>query len=185
MSILSVLFLSVGLAMDAFAVSVGCGIKSSSKSFVYPFKIALSFGFFQALMPVAGFLFGRSFANLISAYDHWIAFLLLAAIGIKMIAESFEKSAACDSRPEISFGSLMALSVATSIDALAAGVSLALLNISIFFPAFIIGIVTFSLSFLGVRIGDRAGRKLKKYAEIAGGIILLSIGVKILLEHIL
>jgi len=185
MDIFSILLIAVGLAMDAFAVSISCGIRRRKFTYLYSLKIAFSFGIFQAVMPILGFFAGTSLNRLISSFDHWIAFALLSAIGIKMILESFEKEKTCPSENDISFRSLMLLSTATSIDALAVGISFALLNINILFPAIIIGIVAFTLSFAGVYIGDRAGVKLKTGSEFIGGLILIGIGLKILLEHIL
>lgn len=185
MEIASIVLIALGLSMDAFAVSVGCGIKGARTSLLYPFRLAFSFGFFQAAMPLIGFAFGKGFAGIISSYDHWIAFFLLSGIGIKMIIESFEKDNACTTGAEISFNRMIMLSLATSIDALAAGISFALLGMPIILPSIVIGAVTFAVSLAGVYLGDKVGRNLKKRAELAGGIVLILIGAKILLEHTL
>ena len=174
--------IAFGLAMDAFAVSVTSGLAILCLHIRHALRIALFFGAFQALMPVVGWLAGQTLNDLISRFNHWIAFGLLSFIGIKMIVESFQMDGndKCD---RITLGALLILSIATSIDALAVGVAFAFLNVAILTPIMIIGIVTFVLSFAGVYIGDRLGHFFEKKIEILGGVILIGIGVKILVEH--
>jgi manganese efflux pump family protein len=181
MDLISIFLLGVGLAMDAFSVSItrGLTLKCNIK---HALIIAIFFGGFQALMPVLGWYSGMQLQSIISTLAPWIAFILLAAIGIKMIYESFS------SEEEIckffSFKDLLILSIATSIDAFAVGVTFAILNISIITPIIIIGLVTFILSFIGVYIGKNLGHLFGNKIEILGGIILIGIGLKILLENI-
>ncbi len=183
MDFFSILLIAFGLAMDAFAVSVASGVTITAMGLRQTMTIALSFGLFQGIMPIIGWAAGIGFRDAIAAYDHWLAFLLLTAIGAKMIWESFHlEEKECDEFC-MSGGRLLVLSVATSIDALAVGFSFSLLNITILTPALIIGIVTFVLSYLGIILGRRVGHLFEGKIEIAGGIILILIGVKILLEH--
>lgn len=183
MDFLTLLLISFGLAMDAFAVSVSCGICGRPRHWRLPVRVGLYFGGFQALMPVLGWLAGMRFRGLIASVDHWVAFGLLALIGLKMIHESFTIGAKrFDPRKH---RILLTLAVATSIDALAVGLSFALLDGGILVPALVIGSVTFCVSCLGVMIGDRVGTVFEKAAEITGGLILVGIGLKILLEHTL
>ncbi len=180
---LTLLLISFGLSMDAFAVSVSCGICGRPKKWSLIARVGLYFGGFQALMPVLGWLAGTRLKGPISSVDHWVAFGLLALIGVKMIHESFTIGARrFDPRRH---KVLLTLAVATSIDALAVGLSFALLDGGILIPALTIGMVTFCVSCLGVMIGDRVGSTFEKAAEILGGIILIGIGLKILLEHTL
>ncbi|MBQ7264989.1 MAG: manganese efflux pump [Firmicutes bacterium] len=185
MGILEILLLAVSLAMDAFAVSVSKGVASKTVQKKDAFIYGVSFGVFQALMPVIGFFTGRLFSEYIKAVDHFIAFFLLSVIGINMIGEYFKKE---EEREEtstgIKLGELLLLSVATSIDALAVGVTFAFLDIGIWFPVTVIGVVTFILSFLGVALGRKIGEKAEKYASILGGGILIFLGFKILIQHL-
>lgn len=204
MSILSIVLTGFGLAMDAFAVSVAKGITLTKIRVKDVLKIALFFGGFQALMPLIGWGAGRYFADYIKAFDHWIAFILLSLIGGKMLFEAIkekreEKSEVsvtvdiCEEekselaqekyKEELSVKNLTILAIATSIDALAVGVSFAFLGISIVQSVVIIGIITFVLCFLGVIIGEKLGDIFKNYAEIIGGVILILIGINILIEH--
>ena len=184
MDIVSVFLIAVGLAMDAFAVAVASGLAERKLRFRYAFKIAFFFGMFQALMPVAGWLMGFGLRGYIAGVDHWVAFCLLALVGGKMIYESFKlKEAEDPSRPHGIYV-LLLLSIATSIDALAIGVSLAFINVPIMMPAIIIGIVTFVLSCAGVYIGNKSGHFFEKKIEALGGLILIGIGLKILIEHL-
>jgi manganese efflux pump family protein len=183
MDALTLLLISLGLSMDAFAVSVSCGICGRPRHWRLPVRVGLYFGGFQAVMPVLGWLAGSRFRGLISSVDHWIAFGLLALIGLKMIHESFEiGTKRFDPRKH---RVLLTLAVATSIDALAVGLSFALLDTGIVVPALVIGAVTFCVSCLGVVLGDRVGAAFERAAEAVGGVILIGIGVKILLQHIL
>ena len=183
MGIISILFIAVGLAMDAFAVSIASGFKTRTLRLAYALKIAAFFGGFQALMPVIGWAAGLHFRNIITGVDHWIAFGLLSAVGVKMICESFKLKSHGQKISPLNISVLLILSVATSIDALAVGLSLSVLNVSIALPAVIIGAITFVLSFLGVFIGNRTGHFFEGKIEMAGGIILIAIGLKILIEH--
>ncbi|MFH1222713.1 MAG: manganese efflux pump MntP family protein [Pseudomonadota bacterium] len=178
--------IAVGLAMDAFAVSIGLGVKNVSYKVKYALRVALFFGAFQAVMPFIGWLLGEQFAPLISNYDHWVAFSLLAAVSFKMIYEGVKGgSVTSDGDKKVSLHTLLLLSLATSIDALAVGVSFAFLGVKILIPCIVIGGVTFVISFVGVDIGKRLGSRFKNGAEILGGVILLAIAVKILFQHIL
>ena len=169
--------------MDSFSVSIANGLATKTFKISKALTIALFFGFFQGLMPIFGWLAGESIADYISAFDHWVAFGLLTIIGVKMIYESITNKPNNFLRA-YTIKVILILSIATSIDALAVGLSFSFLNISIFFPAIIIGVITFLLSFLGVYVGRRFGKILKNRIEILGGLILIIIGLKILLEHI-
>lgn len=182
MSVIELFLIAVGLAMDAFAVSICKGLAMDKINPKNTFIIAFWFGLFQALMPVIGFLLGVGFRDKITAIDHWIAFILLALIGFNMIREALgkEEKPADDS---IDFKTMLILAIATSIDALAIGVTFAFLQVNIILAVVIIGIVTFIISLAGVKIGNVFGEKYKNKAEIAGGIILILLGLKILAEH--
>lgn len=170
--------------MDAFAVSISSGITIEKPRIENALKIAVFFGAFQAFMPVIGWLAGLGLRELISQVDHWIAFGLLCVIGGRMIYQSTRARSEKKVLNPLNLGVLLLLSVATSIDALAAGVSLAILKVSIVLPVVIIGAVTFALSFLGVFVGDKSGRFLESKAEFVGGLVLIGIGTKILIEHL-
>jgi putative Mn2+ efflux pump MntP len=177
------LLIAFGLAMDSFSVSIANGLISKTFEIKKAFKISMFFGFFQAIMPVIGWLAGVYIADLISGFDHWVAFGLLVLIGFRMIYESLRN----ESKrliSSLSINVLLILSIATSIDALAVGLSFSLLKTSIIIPAILIGLVTFFLSFIGVYFGLRFGRFLKNRVEILGGLILIAIGLKILIEHV-
>jgi putative Mn2+ efflux pump MntP len=174
---------ALGLAMDSFSVSIANGLATRNFKISKALTIALFFGFFQGVMPVFGWLAGESIADLISAFDHWVAFGLLTIIGVKMIYESIRNKPNNFLR-SYNIKILLVLSIATSIDALAVGLSFSFLNVSILFPAIVIGLITFSLSFLGVYLGKSFGEILRNRIEILGGLILILIGLKILLEHI-
>jgi putative Mn2+ efflux pump MntP len=187
MDLISTVVLAFGLAMDAFAVSICTSITLTEIKFRYALKIALFFGLFQAIMPLIGWLAGISFRRLIGQIDHWIAFGLLGVIGGKMIVESFKiKKNQCEIRGSdpLNLYLLLGLSIATSIDALAAGVSFGVLKLNIWLVITIIGSITFVLSFLGTRIGKRLGCHFSSRVEMVGGIILIGIGIKILAEHL-
>lgn len=188
MSYITILGISAGLAMDAFAVSISYGCTPKKVPLKHILMISLSFGAFQAFMPVIGWHVGRFFADLIKNYDHWIAFSLLAYIGARMIIEGLKKDAGddicCDLDDHVlDLKRLFVLSVATSIDALAVGLSLSLLGYSIMTPAAIIGITTFIFSYIGVKMGCRLHKVLGKRVEVFGGLVLVAIGVKIIIEH--
>lgn len=183
MDIFSISLIALGLAMDAFAVSITSGFAIKYIKIKNALMIAIFFGLFQAIMPVVGWLAGYTLKDFISGIDHWIAFGLLSIIGVKMIYESFKLSDKERVDP-LNVSVLFVLSIATSIDALAVGISLSFLNISIALPSIIIGIITFLLSFMGVYIGNKLGHFFEKKIEILGGIILIAIGIKILIEHL-
>ena len=180
----SILLIAVGLSMDAFAVSVCKGLKMRKIDYGKTLLIGLFFGGFQAIMPLIGWLIGLKFQRFIERYDHWVAFLLLAIIGGKMIYESF-KPDDDDDDPSFSISELFVLAVATSIDALAVGIGFAMFReVNILYSISVIGSITFILSVAGVAIGNRFGSVYKNKAELAGGIILVLLGLKILLEHL-
>lgn len=187
MGIVELFALGVGLSMDAFAVSVCKGLSVKRAGAFNMLKCGLWFGGFQALMPLIGYFLGRMFANAIKAVDHWIAFLLLVFIGINMIKETFEKCDNCQSEKnaDFCFKTMLTMAIATSIDALAVGISLAMAgNVNIFAAIALIGIITCILSATGVKIGSTFGAKFEKKAQIFGGLILIALGLKILLEHL-
>jgi manganese efflux pump family protein len=185
MSLTTIIFLALALAMDAFAVSISSGITIGKMRLHHSLRIAGFFGFFQAVMPLLGWSVGRNAADLIRAYDHWVAFGLLAIIGGKMIYESFkleeESSAKAD---PLNLYVLFTLAVATSIDAAAVGVSLSLLDVKIIFPSIIIGIITFFVSMAGTWLGQSFGDFFGEKIEVAGGVVLIGIGAKILIQHL-
>lgn len=181
MGLFELFLIAVGLSMDAFAVSVCKGLATKQVGASNMLCIGLWFGVFQALMPLIGYFLGLNFQSMIESVDHWIAFLLLAAIGVGMIVESrkMEQEDAC-------YGAkaMFPLAVATSIDALAVGISFAVLDVDIVFSVVSIGVCTFFISASGLKIGSVFGSKFKSKAEVAGGIILILIGLKILFEHL-
>ena len=183
MGIISILLIAVGLAMDSLAVSISGGIVMRPFCMRQSLRLALTMGIFQGGMTLLGWLMGVSFSSYITAFDHWIAFILLGFLGGKMIYESFGEEETTIS--SFSTKTLLTLGVATSIDALAVGVSMAFLKTSIYFPAFIICFVTFALSLIGVISGYRFGKIKGINVELFGGIILIAIGVKILIEHLM
>ena len=183
MGIISILLIAVGLAMDSLAVSISGGIVMRPFCMRQSLRLALTMGIFQGGMTLLGWLMGVSFSSYITAFDHWSAFILLGFLGGKMIYESFGEEETTIS--SFSTKTLLTLGVATSIDALAVGVSMAFLKTSIYFPAFIIGFVTFALSLIGVISGYRFGKIKGINVELFGGIILIAIGVKILIEHLM
>lgn len=183
MDLLTLLTLAVGLAMDAFAVSICKGLAMREKVLKKGIIVGLWFGGFQALMPTIGFFLGTQFKDQITSIDHWIAFVLLGLIGINMVKEALsnDEEQADDS---IAVKEMFMLAVATSIDALAVGITFAFLNVHIVSAALMIGVCTFLISFVGVKIGNIFGKKYKSKAELAGGIILILLGFKILFEHL-
>ena len=183
MDLLTLLTLAVGLAMDAFAVSICKGLAMREKVLKKGIIVGLWFGGFQALMPTIGFFLGTQFKDQITSIDHWIAFVLLGLIGINMVKEALsnDEEQADDS---IAVNEMFMLAVATSIDALAVGITFAFLNVHIVSAAAMIGVCTFLISFAGVKIGNIFGTKYKSKAELAGGIILILLGFKILFEHL-
>lgn len=196
MSILTLLLIALGVSADAFAVSVGKGLGMRRFHARTALAIAVSFGLAQALMPLLGWLLGSQLERFITQLDHWIAFGLLAAVGGKMLREAFADEqdvenqgraptdATGSSRVLIAPRELLVLSVATSIDALAVGISLAFLDVNIVAAATLIGVVTALLSLAGVVIGQRAGARFRRPAEVVGGLVLIGIGLKILFDHL-
>ena len=186
MSIIELLLIGIGLSMDAFAVSVCKGLGMTKLNKKNAFLIALFFGGFQALMPWLGWFIGSRFQKYIEQFDHWIAFGLLVFIGGQMIYESLkEKDEVETEGDQLDIGQLFLMAIATSIDALAIGVTFALLpGVNIWTSIALIGCTTFMISFAGVGIGCRFGNKYEKKAQIVGGVILIVLGIKILLEHL-
>lgn len=183
MSIFTIFMIGIGLSMDAFAVSIAKGMTMRKEQlFKYALILGFFFGLFQALMPLLGWWAGSYFQDFIASVDHWIAFGMLSVIGINMIRESLHCEEDCDS--SLTLKTIFLLAVATSIDALAVGISFAFLQVDILLAIIIIGLTTFVLSFAAVFIGHKLGDLLEKYAGILGGVILIVIGVKILLEHL-
>ena len=183
MSLFELFLLAIGLSMDAFAVAICKGLSMQQFNQKHAVIIALYFGTFQALMPAIGYLLGSRFQQSITAYDHWIAFILLVLIGGNMVKESFDHETETSS-PSIHFQEMLILAIATSIDALAVGVTFAFLQVSLIPAVSTIGITAFVMSFLGVKVGHVFGTKYKSKAEFAGGLILIVIGGKILIEHL-
>jgi putative Mn2+ efflux pump MntP len=185
MEIITVLLLAIGLSFDSFAVSVCSGLNLPHIRFFQAAKIAVFLALFQACMPLIGWLLGNSMKSLIEPVDHWIAFGLLSLIGGKMIIESFINSESREIKNPLHIRVILLLSLATSIDALAVGFSFSTLIEKILLPVIIIGLVTFIASMLGILLGKKTGPTFNRYAEIFGGLILIAIGSKILIEHIL
>lgn len=183
LGIVELFILAVGLSMDAFAVSVCKGLALNKITVKNAAIVGMWFGGFQALMPAIGYFLGVQFKDYITSIDHWIAFILLCLIGVNMIKESFSKD---EEGEDASLGikTMLLLAIATSIDALAVGVTFAFLNVNILYAVIFIGITTFALSMAGVKIGNVFGMKYKSKAEIVGGSILILLGIKILLEHL-
>lgn len=182
MGFVELILIAVGLSMDAFAVSVCKGLSVKKLSMKHAVLAGFYFGGFQFLMPVIGWLLGYRFEHIITSYDHWIAFILLAMIGFSMIKEALSESE--ELNDDFSFKTMLMLAVATSIDALAVGITFAFLEVRIIPASGLIGITTFCLSAAGIYIGHAFGLKYKAKAELAGGAILILIGLKILLEHL-
>ena len=183
MGAIELIILSIGLAMDAFAVAVCKGLSMQKMSWKKGLIIGTYFGIFQALMPAIGYLLGVNFQEKIQGVDHWIAFILLGVIGLNMLKEAISKETE-SSNDSIKFKDMLILAVATSIDALAVGITFAFLRVNVWLAICLIGIITFMISTVGVKIGNVFGCKYEKKAEVAGGIILILLGIKILLEHL-
>lgn len=185
MGIIELFILAVGLSMDAFAVSVCKGLAMKKAPAKAMALCGAWFGGFQALMPLIGFFLGTLFIDAISAIDHWIAFALLALIGVNMLREALSKDEGEQTDADLSVRTMFVMAVATSIDALAVGISLAMAGVgNIYLAVLLIGATTFALSAVGVKVGSVFGSKYEKKAEIVGGVILILLGVKILLEHL-
>ncbi len=183
MTILEILLIAIGLAMDAFAVSICKGLSMKKMNWKKALIVGAYFGIFQALMPIIGFFLGSTFEDLVTHIDHWIAFVLLVAIGGNMLKEAFANNSE-NCNDNVDFKTMSILAIATSIDALAVGITFAFLQANIWVSATIIGIVTFIISIIGVKIGNRFGNKYERRAETVGGFILIFMGIKILLEHL-
>ena len=184
MSFISILVIAIGLSMDAFSVAVSIGAVGRKVSFAPVLRLSASFGLFQFFMPLVGWLGGMTVADYIAGFDHWIAFVLLLYVGGKMIHESFQREEKVHPNDPTKGLTLLMLSVATSIDALAVGLSLAFLKMPILYPSIIIGIVTFIMTALGMLFGEKLGKIFGKRVEVIGGIILIGIGIKILFDHV-
>ena len=185
MELITVIVIAIGLAMDAFAVSVVSGSVYRQLHIKHALRMAAFFGGFQALMPLIGSLAGLSAKDYIIDYDHWVAFVILGAVGGKMIYESFKIKSVETNYDPANIVVLLFLSVATSVDALAVGLTLSLITHSIVAAVIVIGLITFVLSYLGVWIGKRFGHFFENKIEILGGVILIGLGIKILVEHLL
>ncbi|MBR4147042.1 MAG: manganese efflux pump [Bacteroidales bacterium] len=184
MSFVEILLIGIGLSMDAFSVSICKGLATKRFSWKMALICGLWFGFFQALMPMIGYFLGAQFEQFITSVDHWIAFGLLFLIGANMIREALSKKTENVSDADLGFKTMLLLAIATSIDALAVGISFACIQVKIWSSVLIIGVTTFLFSILGVKIGNVFGSRFEKSAGIIGGIILVLIGLKILLEHL-
>ena len=183
MSVIELILISIALAMDALAVSICKGLSMKKFSLKKPIIIGLYFGIFQGLMPLIGYLLGHSFEKYITSIDHWVAFILLFIIGFNMIKEvlSDENNTYND---KVDFKTMLPFAIATSIDALAVGITFAFLKVNIIPAILLVTIITLIISIIGVKIGNTFGKKYEKKAQIVGGIILIIIGIKILLEHL-
>lgn len=184
MSLATLFLLAIALGVDAFSVAIGIGAANYKRSWAPILRLSIAFGVFQFAMPVAGWLAGSTVVDMIAAFDHWIAFVLLALVGGKMIREGFETESNPEKGDQTSGWPLLFLSIATSIDALAVGFSFSLLKTPILFPAVIIGIVCFGMTALGMLFGKGLAKLFGKKVEIIGGLVLIAIGIKILIEHI-
>ena len=185
MSFLEIIFIALSMSMDAFAVCLVAGSQQRTPGPRPVFRLAFHFGFFQFLMPVIGWFAGTTIVRYVSAYDHWVAFALLAFVGIRMIRSGFDNASEKPKNDPSRGWTLVLLAFATSIDALAIGFSLGLIGVTIWYPAVVIGVVTGLISWLGIFLGNRLGQKFGKRMEIIGGIVLIVIGVRILLTHLL
>jgi len=184
LNLLELFIISLGVSADAFAVAICKGLPIKKVNVKNAGTVGLYFGAFQALMPLIGYFLGIQFQEKIAAFDHWIAFVLLGFIGFQMIKESKDPDLDCDQESEaLDFKTMLALSIATSIDALAVGITFACLQVNILPAVSFIGFVTFALSTIGVKVGNIFGTKYKSKAEFVGGLILIGMGIKILLEH--
>lgn len=184
MNVFEIILIALSMAMDAFAVCLGVGAARKSEGSRATFRLSFHFGLFQFLLPVVGWFAGLTFVRYIEAFDHWVAFLLLAFVGGRMLISGSNGEVETHKNDPSRGWHMVLLSVAVSIDALAIGLSLALINVDIWYPAVVIGVVTSLMSLLGLRLGNRLGRKFGKRMEIIGGIVLILIGIKIVLEHL-
>lgn len=185
MDIITLIGIGIGLSMDALAIAITNGAAIKHCQFKHAFLIAFAFGFAQFLMPLLGWSLGSAFLQALQAYDHWIAFFLLLAIGGKMLHESGQLNDNDEFKSCMHIPTLIAMSVATSIDALAVGFSFACLKIQIVLPVIVIGLTTFTICLVGVYVGKAVGHFLEKKLEIVGGLVLIGIGLRILIEHLI
>lgn len=183
MGVISVFILAIGLSMDSLAVSIASGMSMKTMRETEALKVSMFLALFQGTMPVIGWAVGNSFSKYITAFDHWIAFVMLLFLGGKMIIDGVRNNDDCQAIDPTKTSTLIGLSLATSIDALAVGVSIALLKHEILFPAVIIGLVTLVFSLIGLYAGKMLGKLVKQWVTIAGGVVLVFIGTKILIEH--
>ncbi len=184
MDFISVLLIALGLAMDAFAVALGVGTTRQDIWFRPGFRLSFHFGLFQFLMPILGWLGGATLAHFIGAWDHWIAFVLLAYVGGKMVKESFGEGQVRSGADPTRRWTLVMLAIATSIDALAVGLSLAMIRVDILYPSLVIGLVAAAMTALGLALGKRLGVRFGQRMELAGGLILIGIGLRVVWEHL-
>jgi manganese efflux pump family protein len=184
MGLITIFILAVGLGIDAFSVAIGIGATNDKKSWAPVLRLAAAFGLFQFAMPIAGWLAGLTVVEIISSFDHWIAFGLLALVGGKMIWEGFEKEGNEEKNDQTRGWPLLMLSIATSIDALAVGFSFSVLKTPILLPAVIIGVICFMMTVTGMIFGKVLAKIFGKKVEIFGGLVLIAIGVKILIDHL-
>lgn len=183
MGVIEIILIGVSLAMDAFAVAICKGLSMKKLELRKSVMVGVYFGFFQGLMPIIGFLLGVSFQSIITKIDHWVAFILLSVIGSNMLKDSFSKESE-QVNDKVDFKTMLPLALATSIDALAVGITFAFLKVNVIFASLVIAITTLLLSLVGVKIGNKFGNKYEKKAEFMGGSILILIGLKTLLEHL-
>ena len=185
MGFLEIVLIAIGLAMDAFAVSLSAGARKDIQNKRAVFRLSFHFGLFQFLMPIVGWYAGSTIVSFISSFAHWIAFSLLAYVGIGMIREGLnKKEKTVRANPSKGFN-LIFLSVATSVDALAVGLSLAMIRVDVWYPSVVIGVITALLSLVGIRLGNRLGKSFGKRMEVAGGILLILIGLRILIPALM
>jgi putative Mn2+ efflux pump MntP len=185
MDLFTIIALSFGLSFDTFAVSLSCGIIKSRIGFIEALKVAFIMAVFQGGLAVAGYFMGSIVSGSVKAIDHWLAFLLLGFLGVKMILEGLSRDEECEPRDITKIRTVLTMALATSIDAFAVGISLALLEVFIWTTAGIIGVVTFLASMIAIRIGKAAGKRLGNRIEIIGGAVLIMIGIKIVIEHLM
>ena len=185
MTTFEIIIIAIGLAMDASAVCLAAAAAGFAKDARAKFRLSFHFGLFQFLMPVLGWFLGISFVSHFKAFDHWIAFFLLAFVGIRMIREGMDKSSAIQKKDPSRGMTMVMLSVATSIDALAVGLSLAMLDVNIWYPSIMIGVITTAMSLLAIKAGAKLGMMFGKRMEIFGGLILILIGCRILFSHLI
>lgn len=184
MEIGELIVLSLGLGMDAFAVSICKGLSMKKMNWKKALIIGLYFGGFQAIMPVLGYSLSKGFENFVTSIDHWIAFILLSIIGGKMVKDAFSQENSENCNEDVGFKTMIVLAIATSIDALAVGITFAFLNVNLILAIALIGSITFFLSVIGTKVGNVFGDRYENKAELLGGVILIFLGIKILLEHL-